>query len=41
MRLRHGLGSWLIAMLVAGSALAAEEKGGIISPTTAWNHTWN
>ncbi len=41
MRLRHGLGAWLVATLAASPGFAAEKAGGIISPTTAWNHAWN
>ena len=41
MRLRHGLGAWLVATLAARPGFAAEKAGGIISPTTAWNHAWN
>lgn len=31
----------LASAMMSGSALAASEKGKIIGPTEAWNHTWN
>ena len=40
MRLMHGFRTGLLGLLAAGPAFAETAKGGIISPTTAWNETW-
>lgn len=40
--MRIGLGVWggVLGTLLAAPALAQNAAGPIISPTTAWNHTW-
>lgn len=41
MRLRTGLSGWALALAAAAPCYAEEAKHGIISPTVAWNETWN